>query len=200
MFIEPKVGIRADRFNGIDNGRSDRVVALLGGVTYKPRGAGRVTRSLTQDFKPRTFVSLGAGTGLHNNSASRNDFSFRTDLTVGRYFPPLSGIRLGVTHANHTQVHADYLLDMTTLLNGYVPDRRFTLSGIVGVGLNTSSAPTAKVSFGGNVGAQAKLTLSKHFDLFVEPLLNMYNAKTDGRQGETTSLSANVLLGTMYRF
>ena len=211
LFIEPKVGIRADRFNGIDNGRSDRVVALLGGVTYKPRGAGRVTRSLVQDFTPRTFVSLGAGTGLHNNSASRNDFSFRTDLTIGRYFTPLSGIRLGVTHAdlrmagtvdrvNHTQVHADYLLDMTTLLNGYVPDRRFTLSGIVGVGLNTSSAPTAKVSFGGNVGAQAKLTLSKHFDLFVEPLLNMYNAKTDGRQGETTSLSANVLLGTMYRF
>lgn len=213
LFIEPKAGIRSDKYDGLESGRIDKVVGLLGGFSYRPQGLSRNRRRVTAEgFVPQTFVSLGAGTGLQKNSQSRDDLSIRTDVNVGRYFTPMSGIRFGLTntnykvrrgdkeHINIASVHADYLLDITSVLNGYVPERRFTLSGIVGGNVNFSSVTGAKTVLGADLGVQAKLRISKQWDLFGEPMLNVYNAKADGIIYSGTSVSCNMTIGTSYHF
>lgn len=35
LFVEPKVGIRSDTFDGIDQGRPDRIASMVGGLSYR---------------------------------------------------------------------------------------------------------------------------------------------------------------------
>lgn len=213
FFIEPKIGIRSDKYDGRESGTFDKVVALLGGFSYKPQGWSRNNRRpVAEGFVPQTFVSLGMGTGLQKNSLSRKDLSVRTDVNIGRYFTALSGARLGLTNTNYkvarggkeriniVSVHADYLLDVTTLLNGYVPDRRLTLSGIAGFNMNFSSATGAETVPGADLGLQAKWRISDHWDIYGEPMLNVYKGKADGKSYSGISGSCNMTLGTSYRF
>lgn len=212
LFLEPKVGIRSDKYDGQTNGRFDKVMALFGGISYKPQGLSRNVRSgKTEGFVPQNFVSLGVGTGLQRNSSSPKHLSVRSDVNIGRYLTSLSGVRLGMTytdfkesisksHIGLTSVHADYLLDLTTLLNGYSPDRRLTLSGIIGGNVNFSSATDAKTVVGADMGLQAKWKLSKHLDIYGEPMLNVYDGKADGPFHTKTSISCNMGVGAVYRF
>ena len=35
FYVEPKVGIRTDTYDGMDQGRPDRVASMVGGLIYK---------------------------------------------------------------------------------------------------------------------------------------------------------------------
>lgn len=212
LFIEPQVGLYSDHLDGITSHRADRVFNLLAGVSYKPLGNYTSSRKRVDGFKKTWTVALGGGVGLQNDASSRNQFSSRYMLTVERRFSALSGLRLGYSNTNYRRangangrltlngVHADYLLDLTTLLNGYSPDRRFTFSGIVGSGVFFSSDQKAKAALGLDLGVQAKWQFAKQFDLFAEPMVNIYNSKAGGGERANSSVAGNLTFGIGYRF
>ena len=212
LFVEPQIGIFSDRFNGIKNQRADRAISLLGGISYKPKGVSPSKRKEVEGFEKEWSLSFGMGTGLQSNSVDRRHFSTRYGVYLNRKFTALSEVRLGYSNTAYRMkvgdggmidlnaIHADYLLDLTTLLNGYSSDRKFELSGIAGVNATFSAKENSKASIGADMGLQAKWKLNKQFDLFVEPMINIYDSKAEGINSQKSAASCNITIGTSYHF
>ena len=103
-------------------------------------------------FQPHWFVQPQVGVGYHVGEAKFSKLlSPAAQLSVGRQFSPVFGLRLGAsgwqarnwqTHPvaeykwNYVQANLDATLSLTNLIWGWNPDRKWNVYGLAGVGLN----------------------------------------------------------------
>lgn len=103
-------------------------------------------------FQPHWFVQPQVGVGYHVGEAKFTDLlSPAAQLSVGRQFSPVLGLRLGAsgwqarnwqTHPvaeykwNYVQANLDATLSLTNLIWGWDADRKWNVYALAGVGLN----------------------------------------------------------------
>lgn len=103
-------------------------------------------------FKPHWFVQPQVGVGYHVGEAKFSKLlSPAAQLSVGRQFSPVFGLRLGAsgwqarnwqTHPvaeykwNYVQANLDATVSLTNLIWGWNADRKWNVYGLAGVGLN----------------------------------------------------------------
>lgn len=105
-------------------------------------------------FAPHWFVQPQVGVGYHVGEAKFSKLlSPAAQLSVGRQFSPVFGLRLGAsgwqarnwqTHPvaeykwNYVQANLDATLSLTNLIWGWKADRKWNVYGLAGVGLNVA--------------------------------------------------------------
>ena len=105
-------------------------------------------------FQPHWFVQPQVGVGYHVGEAKFTDLlSPAAQLSVGRQFSPVFGLRLGAsgwqarnwqTHPvaeykwNYVQANLDATVSLTNLIWGWNPKRKWNVYGLAGVGLNVA--------------------------------------------------------------
>lgn len=113
------------------------------------------TQAQTRDsvaFQPHWFVQPQVGVGYHVGEAKFSKLlSPAAQLSVGRQFTPVFGLRLGAsgwegrnwqTHPvaeykwNYVQANLDATVSLTNLIWGWNPKRKWNVYGLAGVGLN----------------------------------------------------------------
>ena len=113
------------------------------------------TQAQTRDsvaFAPHWFVQPQVGVGYHVGEAKFSKLlSPAAQLSVGRQFSPVFGLRLGAsgwearnwqTHPvaeykwNYVQANLDATLSLTNLIWGWDADRKWNVYALAGVGLN----------------------------------------------------------------
>ena len=115
-------------------------------------GAKAQTTRDSVAFQPHWFVQPQVGVGYHVGEAKFSKLLSPTaQLSVGRQFSPVFGLRLGAsgwqarnwqTHPvaeykwNYVQANLDATLSLTNLIWGWNPDRKWNIYGLAGVGLN----------------------------------------------------------------
>ena len=103
-------------------------------------------------FQPHWYGQAQVGVGYHVGEAKLGDLlSPAAQLSVGRQFSPVFGLRLGAsgwqarnwqTHPvaeykwNYVQANLDATLSLTNLIWGWEADRKWNVYGLAGVGLN----------------------------------------------------------------
>ncbi len=103
-------------------------------------------------FQPHWFVQPQVGVGYHVGEAKFSKLLSPTaQLSVGRQFSPVFGLRLGAsgwqarnwqTHPvaeykwNYVQANLDATVSLTNLIWGWNADRKWNVYGLAGVGLN----------------------------------------------------------------
>ena len=103
-------------------------------------------------FAPHWFVQPQVGVGYHVGEAKFSKLlSPAAQLSVGRQFSPVFGLRLGAsgwqarnwqTHPvaeykwNYVQANLDATVSLTNLIWGWNADRKWNIYGLAGVGLN----------------------------------------------------------------
>lgn len=118
-------------------------------------GAAQAQAQTTRDsvaFQPHWFVQPQVGVGYHVGEAKFSKLlSPAAQLSVGRQFSPVFGLRLGAAgwqarnwqaHPvaeykwNFVQANLDATLSLTNLIWGWDADRKWNVYGLAGVGLN----------------------------------------------------------------
>ena len=118
-------------------------------------GAAPAQAQTTRDsvaFKSHWYVQSQVGVGYHVGEAKFSKLlSPAAQLSVGRQFSPLFGLRLGASgwegrnwqaHPkaeykwNYVQANLDATLSLTNLIWGWNADRKWNVYGLAGVGLN----------------------------------------------------------------
>lgn len=118
-------------------------------------GAAPAQAQTTRDsvaFKSHWYVQPQVGVGYHVGEAKFSKLlSPAAQLSVGRQFSPLFGLRLGASgwegrnwqaHPkaeykwNYVQANLDATLSLTNLIWGWNEDRKWNVYGLAGVGLN----------------------------------------------------------------
>lgn len=101
------------------------------------------------------------------------------DASIGRWTSRVSGLRFGVTYdfvpdrpgnkpLNLFSAHADYMLNMTSLMDDN-PARRFHIIGIIGAGAGKSDISGSSISPMANAAMQFRYNLPGSIDLHIEP-------------------------------
>ena len=123
-------------------------IALMGATPAQAQTRDSVV------FKPHWFVQPQVGVGYHVGEATfLKLLSPAAQLSVGRQFSPLFGLRLGASgwqvrnwqaHPvadykwNYVQANLDATLSLSNLIWGWKADRKWNVYGLVGVGLNVA--------------------------------------------------------------
>lgn len=214
IFAEPQV---AYRFGNRFNSKSERIMPSASiGVSYYTNSKDGDKESFTRPTS--RFISLSIGTGAHTStvqsmSPMRRKYTFDYDLSYGRWFTDVSGLRVGLSDAtvqvhgkgnrHITALHGDYLFDFLALSKAYaVRDAGFRFTGLAGVNFNVGSRtgyrPTWAVGL--EAGAQVGWAVNDNVELYLEP-----SATIMGRtivRGSTRPAEGQVRLqlGTKFNF
>ncbi len=210
LFVEPQI-VASHMPHSYNN--FDPEARVLVGLNYK-LGGGAVAAGRRAPEK-RNFFSLSVGPSLFSETIMMDRYrkvSVGTDFSFGHWFTGASGVSVGLgydfitPHSSRTlnvgTLHADYLLDLTTLLDPD-PDRRFHLIGSVGTGMGWSNYNSeGGVGWVARGGMQLRWNVSRSFDFYVEPSMTLWDDKLyDGVLNTHHFIGVGrVSLGTAYRF
>lgn len=167
-------------------------------------------------FVPYYYAQVGAGVASPqqlNRSVSRRP-GYMLTTAIGRQFTPISGARLNID-VNNASTYAekgfinrysfasfslDYMFDISNLVAGYDPERKFGVE--IAAGPVLSRDLDSKVNYvGGEGGVRAYLNLLDQFDIYAEPKIRMYkNRYMPATRGMGTPLQFSFVMGTSYRF
>lgn len=217
LFIEPTYTVM--RYStGADNRKRADQYALKIGVEMMIGGPREAVSTDNEKISPSGFF-VGAGLGW--NTAFRrwkydilNDDFLKNGLFFGGYhFDPYSGIMLSAEHMvdkissietetkfKNWLVSLDYQLNLTNLLTGYNPYRRWTFSMLAGPTLGINSDHTY---FGGNVGVQLDYKITKHIGLFYQHRFywtSRYLFEHSRFYDEAGAIKTSFNIGLMYSF
>lgn len=171
--------------------------------------------ALRGEFEPYYYTSFGAGLTMPqqvHRSASRR-FGYLLSAAAGRQFNPVSGLRLGVdlsnaaTHTNYgtnrysfASFSLDYMFDISNVVVGYDPERKFGAEILAGPVISRSFDP-GKTYFGVEGGVRAYWRLLDQFDIYAEPKVRLYTKRyMPAKAGTGTPLQLSFAMGTSYRF
>lgn len=168
-----------------------------------------------RSFRPYWFTEVASGIteGVQalTPSVIFDNIGVSGRWAFGRVFTPSSALRLSLgtsklkTTYNGTaypfQLALDYQLDLLNILIGYKPDRKMDFDLLAGFNYMHNAVHDADV-VGGNLGLQTGVRLNRHFDLYLEPTLRIYNKKPfeGAKQLSSISAIADLHLGLRYRF
>lgn len=212
LFVEPQ--LLAVRPSGFASGGWTPELRVMMGLVYR-LGQPAGYKSGDSDGSRANFVGVavgptlctGTGVGRHGTRLQA-----ATDIHVGRWFNRVNGARVGLnydylTRKNNStiylgQVHADYMLNVTSLMDPD-PERRFHIIGIVGGGIAFSNGTATKPGFVGNTAIQLRYNLPGDIDIHLEPTAGFYmNRALPGslRNGTRIVMDGRLMLGASYRF
>ena len=159
-------------------------------------------------FWGNAFINVGAGiSGFYSNTKAASftpTFSFR--LAAGKMVSPMVSFRLGLekswaySHASSTVFntnqfnsyggYVDFIYNFSNYLMGYRPERPFSVSGILGFGVQTANlhswnnpdmtsvgASTSGTAVDGHVGVQFKFFASPYASVALEPYFKVATKK-----------------------
>ena len=157
-------------------------------------------------FGHHLFFGVNAGgTYISNNVLEKGHTGFNVGAHIGGWFTPVHGMRLignfgkyskssGDFDVTSGSIRADYLLNLTSLLRGYNPDRKFELVGATGLMYKNLNQHGAK---GGNFGLAASLqmryNLANSLYVYLEPEVSMLAGPEGSRL--YTDLALSIGLG-----
>ncbi len=158
------------------------------------------------------FVSLSGGPTFFSGNFHNRRVNGAFDLSVGRWFTLVSGLRAGITYdfvpnenkwrrLNMGSVHADYLLNMTSLVTRDAM-RRFHIIGVLGGGVSFSDAAHSRAGLMLETGMQFRYNLPFNVDVHLEPDVSfvMNRVMPNYRHSSRFSVITRVMAGASYRF
>ncbi len=165
-------------------GRESSGFNALNHVLQKP--LGNDTFPSGQHFGNNMFINIGAGaSAIYDEQISGLRPGAHLSGQLGGWITPVHGIRAGINAGIHSAhkgadrawfggVQADYLLNISSLMRGYDPSRRFELIGALGLEYDR----TRKMGVWGNqLGAAAALqfrfNVAPSMFLYLEPRMLM---------------------------
>ena len=178
----------------------------------------RLERSLNRElFKPSFFVSgaVGFATPIQvKRYALKRYFDYQVMIAVGRVFTPLSSLRLGADFGpfstdlkegaqkyDMASGSLDYMLNLTNLMAGYDPERKYDIQLFAGVVASMRLKQENRFFIGGEAGLQAAYRVSSRFNVFLEPKIRVYGKELlmqDNVQGKDVMMSLHA--GTSFSF
>lgn len=170
----------------------------------------------SKKFGDHLFLSIGGGADWTRSDNSTFSLSsrpeFRLGISAGDWLSPVHGWRLSLEFGKHRGVNrstpkfiglsADYLMNFSSLLRNYNPDRRFELIGLAGIELEGvfKNRHNKKMAYGFHIGLQPRLYLSPMTYLYMEPRIGFYS---DGIDMASTwnryDWNASVMVGIGFR-
>ncbi|MCM1310242.1 MAG: hypothetical protein NC301_04340 [Bacteroides sp.] len=193
---------------------------------FQAHGTNALDYVLQKPLPADTFPAEDKGFGKHfflgasgGFSALGNSFTggVRPGLYIGgelgSWFTPVHGIRLagdlgimsvhsGISRCWYGSLQADYLMNLTSLLRGYNPTRKFELIWSIGVDLRRLRQLGSWHSVGGlATSLQARFNVAPSLYIFVEPRLAMLTGyRYDGKYNwSRLNADLSLSLGLGYR-
>ena len=199
FFIEPRMNIYSDDFaGGFSSSKYDIPAQILFGFNYhRPDNAAyRRGKFAQNDLFHHLFVSAGLGLNAPIAGFMRiiKGDVVQPYLTanVGKWLTPISGIRvsaqaglLGEVNNRNKYVRtklvgigADYLIDLSNLMQGYDENRTFNFRGFAGISSLYNSAAYKKeekeMAWGIQGGFQIAAKVASPLEVYLEPRLGIY--------------------------
>lgn len=224
LFIEPRVTLYTNKLaDGQTSSSFDALANLNIGFIYNvASGSTRYKARLINDsFSDNMFISLSGGPQIVLSTAKRMGLSFgqfinpKASVSLGKWFTSVSGLRLsgdvgtlGSRDADNKfkryilgSVSAEYMLNVTSLMTGYNPDRVFELIGLIGVNALIKNGSESNFMVGGNIGLQALFNVSPSVGVYLEPQIRIYPDKfTHSNIGIINAdATGSLVLGVNYR-
>ncbi|MBD5365993.1 MAG: hypothetical protein HDR82_03100 [Bacteroides sp.] len=157
------------------------------------------------------FGFNASGSLLGNNFSNGLKPGAALGIRMGSWFSPVHGIRIGgdagihsvhkgIDNTWYAGVHADYLLNLTNLLRGYNPNRRFELIAVMGAQLQRNRQDGIwGTNYGFTASMQTRFNVEPSMYLYLEPQLSLlagsrYDAPHSNNRFHT-DLTLNVGLG-----
>ncbi len=221
FFIEPRAGLIQDEVSQAYTWHGYRPVAsVTAGFGYRfaeDGNHGKKGASESTGWANGLFVGIAGGplffANTHPDTWTDNTGG-RVAFNVGKWFSPLSAVRLGVSATTLKQTNAhranvlggqlDYMLNLHNAFGGVNTDRWFWINGVAGVSLNATADGSGKHyrTFGVGGGLQGNFRLAPGFAFTLEPRMDMY------RQDYAPALytmkkwdaTASVLAGLTYTY
>lgn len=162
----------------------------------------------------RNFAGIAGGPSIYYGYATRSNLlpSGALDVNVGRWFSMVSGLRLVVSNdwcrtSSESKfyigaVHADYLLNLTSLFDRSA-ERRFHILGAAGLGLayaQNGQWPVGAAAYG---GIQFRYNLPANIDLHLEAGAQAWQRRVlpaASNYGHSALVAPRLLMGASYRF
>lgn len=190
-------------------------VRVMAGLTYR---LGRKASFSDDAFEDapiegrRNFVSISGGPTFFSSNIMAKNVNGAVDLSVGRWFTLVSGLRAGITYdfipdeikrrrLNMGLVHADYMLNVTSLITRD-ETRRFHIIGLLGGGVGFSDAQDSKAGLMLETGMQFRYNLPSNIDLHIEPNASFIMNRVTPNYASSSRFTAmgRVMFGASYRF
>ena len=95
----------------------------------------------------------------------------------------------------------DYMLNLTNLMAGYDPERKYDIQLFAGVVASMRLKQENRFFIGGEAGLQAAYRVSSRFNVFLEPKIRVYGKELlmqDNVQGKDVMISLHA--GTSFSF
>ena len=195
FFLEPRVNYYPGQYyatglNGEYHSRANFMINAGFELNSNPQKFSSTKKKMeNSSLADNTFIGIAYGFNSPMKQAAfyKNNVDPRAALYVGKWFTGISGLRLSADlgklwksnkqpGAKIATIGADYLFNITSLMNGYDLDRKFDLIGAVGANLAfRSSSLNHKTYLGGEVSLQGLWNVTPSFGLFLEPQLRLYS-------------------------
>lgn len=223
LYIEPQGHFYGNNFARVSaSRRNDIIFSTLVGLNYRFRRDNGSVRDGDFDnsaFMNNTFASVGVGTGAFGTAAFGKNARVRptwvNEIAFGKWLTPVSALRMAVSNSNASLgvkpdphfnfntlgLELGYITNWTALLTGS-PANTFNLHSLLGISMvNGWFRGNHNIVPAGALGAQASFTLSKTWDIYLEPKVNVYSGKVDGLNSPVNvDMDAQLLVGTKYKF
>ena len=180
-----------------------------------------------EEFTPSLFVSggIGIGTPLQmKRFRLKNYLDYNAMIAAGYTLTPLSTVRISgdfgpfsidlksrAIKYNMPTVGLDYMLNLTNLMMGYDPERKYDIQLLAGMVGSLRRKPSQELAdeelkksrffLGAETGVQASYQINNHFKVFLEPKVRFYSKELlmqSSIQGSDTMLLLHA--GTTYTF
>ncbi len=221
FYIEPRAGLMQDDVSQAYTWHGYRPVAsVTAGFGYRfAEDGNHGKKGASESYKGANglFVGLAGGplffANAHPDSWTENTGG-RVAFNVGKWFTPLSALRLGVSAttlkqsgANRANVlggQLDYLLNLHNAFGGVNNKRWFWINGVAGVSLNATADGTGKhySTFGLGGGLQGNFRLAPGFAFTLEPRIDMYQENYAPALSSVSKwdATASILAGLTYTY
>lgn len=212
LFVEPQLMLYPDRVDRTYSWRRfDLAAAVMIGITYKPSGFAE--SSLLRNG----FASIAVGT------ANTGDLLFNTEMALGKWLDDVSGVRISAGSSTsflkkveegsmydavlsskdfNISLNADYLCNLSNLFAKERHDRLFSMLFVAGIGSYFPGADASeKIVINGRFGFQGNVRLSRHYNAWLEPRVNLYRDNTERKDRQyPIRASVGLMLGVSYGF
>ena len=184
------------------------------GLDYTLQKPAKNERYAKKKFGDHLFISGEAGLILDRSAGSlfaTPGLGLRAGLTVGDWFSPVHGMRVGLNAGLHNGLagvnpyfvglSADYLMNITSLLHKDNPVRMFELIGVAG-GEYQLLYRTGNWSHAGGfrLGMQTRFNFSPLTFFYLEPRIGIYSDGIDGiKTWMRYDWEASLMAGLGYR-
>lgn len=197
-----------------ETGQEQQPATQFNGLDYVLQKPARNERFAKKKFGDHLFVSGEAGVMMNRSAGSlfvSPGLGLRSGITVGDWFTPVHGARLGLNAGLHNGlgnvnpyfagVSVDYLMNLSALLHKDNPARMFELIGVAGGEYQLLYRRGNWSHAGGfRLGMQTRFNFSPLTFFYLEPRVGIYSDGVDGiKTWMRYDWEASLMAGVGYR-